>query len=122
MTIKKKVTLRRQACAMVIRRRLRAILFPLALFTVSCAVASYFVWHAINGERGMKAKEDYLAQMEVLNAERIALTKENMALERRIAMMRRESVDRELLEEEARVVLGRVHRNDVVIFEGKGNW
>ncbi len=107
---------------MVIRRRIRAIVFPLVLFTVSGAVASYFVWHAINGERGMKAKEDYLAQMEVLSAERAALQKEKAALERRISMLRSSTVDRELLEEEARVVLGRVHRNDVVIYEGKGNW
>jgi len=107
---------------MVIRRRIRAIVFPLVLFTVSGAVASYFVWHAINGERGMKAKEDYLAQMEVLTAERTALQKEKVALERRISMLRSATVDRELLEEEARVVLGRVHRNDVVIYDGKGNW
>lgn len=105
---------------MVIRRRLRAIVFPLVLLAFSGSVASYFVWHAVNGQRGIKAKEDYLAQMEVLQAERASLVKEKTAIERRIAMLRGETIDRELLEEEARRVLGRVHHSDVVIFAGQG--
>lgn len=104
---------------MVIRRRLRAILFPLILLSVSGPLAGYFVWHAINGQRGIKAKEEYLAQMEVLNGERRALQQEKTSLERRIAMLRGESVDREIIEEEARTVLGRVHKNDVVIFSSR---
>ncbi len=101
---------------MVIRRRLRAILFPLALYAVSGSVTSYFVWHAVNGQRGLKAKEAYHQQMEELLVEKQALQKEKSALERRLAMMQGESVERELLEEEARKVLGRVHKAEVVIF------
>ncbi len=103
---------------MVTRHRLRAILFPLALFVISGTVAAYFVWHAVNGERGTRAKVEYLAQMEVLQAERAALIKEKTGIERRVAMLRGQIVDLELLDEEARRVLGRVHRNDVVIFTG----
>ena len=101
---------------MVIRRRLRAIIFPLALLTFSGSVASYFVWHAVNGQRGIKAKEEFQAEMEVLQSERLALLKEKSGIERRVAMLRGNVVDRELLEEEARRVLGRVHKSDVVIF------
>jgi cell division protein FtsB len=35
--------------------------------------------------------------------------------ERRIALLRSDQIDRDLLDERARVMLGRVHRNDVVI-------
>ena len=101
---------------MVIRSRLRAILFPLLLLAFSGPLAAYFVWHAVNGNRGIKAKEEYRAQMEVLNTEKAALQKEKAALERRIGMLRGETIDRELLEEEARAVLNRVHKNDVVIY------
>lgn len=104
---------------MVIRRRLRAIIFPLLLLAVSGPLASYFVWHAINGQRGIKAKEEYLEQMDLLNAEKQALLKEKAGLERRISMLRGAEVERELLEEEARSVLGRVHKNDVVIFSSR---
>ena len=101
---------------MIIRHRVRAIVFPLALLVFSGSVASYFVWHAINGQRGMKAKTDFQAQMEVLQSERQTLLKEKSSIERRVAMLRGGSIDRELLDEEARRVLGRVHKNDVVIF------
>ena len=104
---------------MVIRSRLRAILFPLALLAFSGAVASYFLWHAINGQRGIKAKDEYLVQMETLQSERTVLLKEKAALERRAALLRGGTIDRELLDEEARRVLGRVHKNDVVIFTDK---
>lgn len=101
---------------MVKRRRLRAFLFPLALYSVSGAVCSYFVWHAVHGDRGLLAKAEYSQQVAVLQSEHAGLKAERQALERRIAMLRAESVERDLLEEEARVQLGRVHRNDVVIF------
>ena len=115
------VTLPGNHAHMVIRPAIRAVLFPLLLLTVSGATASYFVWHAINGQRGIKAKEDYLAQMETLQVERATLLREKTALERRVALLRDKTIDRELLEEEARRVLGRVHRNDVVIFLPKEN-
>ena len=101
---------------MVKRRRLRAILIPLVLYCVSGAVSSYFVWHAVHGNRGLKTKEEYRVQMNALQAERNELTGERKALERRIAMLRAESVERDILEEEALVLLARVHRNDVVVF------
>ncbi len=101
---------------MVKRRRLRAFLFPLALYSISGAVSSYFVWHGVHGDRGLLAKAEYRQQAAELQTEHDVLKSERQALERRIAMLRAESVERELLEEEARVQLGRVHRNDVVIF------
>ena len=36
----------------------------------------------------------------------------------RIALLRSDQIDRDLLEERARVVLGRVHRNDLVVITG----
>lgn len=101
---------------MVHRRRFYAILFPLALYAVSASASTYFIWHAWNGNRGMKAKVEYRAQAKILRAELAELKAEKSGLEHRIAMMRAESVERDILEEEARRQLGRVHRNDVVIF------
>ena len=101
---------------MVKRRRLHAFLVPLGLYSVSGAVSSYFVWHAVHGNRGLLAKEEYSQQVAVLQGEYNRLKSDRQALERRIAMLRAESVERDILEEEARVQLGRVHRNDVVIF------
>ncbi|MBX9757794.1 MAG: septum formation initiator family protein [Beijerinckiaceae bacterium] len=101
---------------MVIRRRLRAVLIPLVLYALSGSAASYFLWHAINGNRGLKAKEEYRRQIETLTAELHGLQDERAAWERRVRMMVADSIERDLLEEEARVELGRVHRDDLVLF------
>ena len=100
---------------MVIRRRWRAIVFPLVLYAVSGSVTSYFVWHAVNGERGLKTKEENQTRMQALSEELDGLRIERIAWERRVEMMRAEAVDRDLLEEEARIQLGRVHKSDLVI-------
>ena len=100
---------------MFIRRRWRAIDFPLVLYAVSGSVTSYFVWHAVNGGRGLKAQDEYQARQEALSQELAELRTERAAWDRRVAMLRAESVDRDLLDEQTRSMLGRVHKNDLVI-------
>ena len=101
---------------MVIRRRLRAVLIPLALYAVSGLFASYFVWHAYNGSRGLKAKEEYRQRIEDLTARLNALQDERAGWERRVAMMSAENIERDLLEEQTRVTLGRVQKDELVLF------
>ncbi len=100
---------------MVIRRRWRAIVFPLILYAVSGSVTSYFVWHAVNGSRGLKTQDEYQAKMEELARELEDLRTERAGWERRVAMLRAEAVDRDLLEEQTRAMLGRVSKSDLVI-------
>ena len=101
---------------MVIRRRLRAVLIPLALYAVSGSAASYFVWHAYNGSNGLKAKEEYRQKMEGLSARLNILKEEREGWERRVSMMAADTIDRDLLEEQARVTLGRVQKDELVFF------
>jgi cell division protein FtsB len=100
---------------MVVRTRLRSVLIPLVLFCVSGAAGSYFVWHAQNGERGIKAKLVYKEEIRALTADRDSLVAERKRWERRIEMMQAEQVDRDLLEEEARLLLGRAGKTDLLI-------
>ena len=106
---------------MIVHQRLRSFIFPTVLFALSTSIAGYFVWHAINGQRGILAKEQFRAQMETLVVERQSLVAEKTAIERRIAMLRGGTIDRELLDEQARKVLGRTHPSDVVIFLDRAN-
>ncbi|WID96885.1 hypothetical protein QO058_00910 [Bosea vestrisii] len=50
-----------------------------------------------------------------METEIAALTSERQDWEKRLTLMRDEAVDRDVLEERARAILGRVHRNDVVV-------
>jgi cell division protein FtsB len=104
---------------MVVRRRARKILIPLLVYSVSAGVAGYFVHHAHSGARGIEAREQFEAQASDLMRELEAVKTERADWERRIALLRSDQIDRDLLEERARVMLGRVHRNDLVIITGQ---
>jgi cell division protein FtsB len=101
---------------MVIRLRYRAVLVPLALYVLSGAFVGYFVWHAVNGERGLKAKVEYRRQIFDLVQQLAALKAERAHWEHRVALMRPDGLDKDLLEEEALVQLDRVDRRDMMIF------
>ena len=104
---------------MVIRRRARRILIPLILYGVSAGIAAYFVHHAHTGARGMEARQQFETLAAALNAEYEGVRKERTEWERRIGLLRADQIDQDLLEERARVMLGRVHRNDLVIITGQ---
>lgn len=93
----------------------RSLIAPLALYSVAGVVAVYFVWHAVNGQRGLKAGEEYEQKLAELRQERDLLKYQRMQWEARLALMKGEKVDADILDEEARRTLGRVHKNDVVI-------
>src|ERR1039457_2568911 len=105
---------------MVIYRRLRATLYPLALYCVSGAIGGYFVWHAVNGERGLKTKDEYEHKIASLRDELDGLKLEHASWDHRIALLSGREIDRDLLDEEARALLGRVNRNDLVVFFRRG--
>jgi len=80
-----------------------------------CAVV-YFGYHAIQGDRGlltMLKLDNRIAAMEVELDESKA---EELALERRVSLLRPASLDRDMLEEQVRLVLNYTHPDDVVIY------
>ena len=100
---------------MVVRRRVRAVVFPLVLWSVSALVVGYFVSQAENGNRGLEAKRALKIQAYGLSKELAAAKDERSMWEHRVSLLRSDQIDRDLLEERARIVLGRVHPNEVVI-------
>ncbi len=112
------LTLRRQCRAMVVRTRFRSVLIPLFFYLAAGAASTFLVWGASNGERGLAAKAAYEAQNEELQQELAGLQQERQRWEHRVNSMRSESVDRDLLEEEAHSRLDRVYKDEVVIFTG----
>ncbi len=101
---------------MVVRTRLRSILTPIVFYLVLGVATGYLVWGASNGEHGLKAKAKYDAEAVGLRAELSGLKDERAELERRVAELEPESVDRDLLDEEAHAELDRVFKDEVVIF------
>jgi len=100
---------------MVVRRRVRMVVLPLGLWTLSALVVGYFVWQAESGNRGLEAKKALKIRAYQLTQEVNAVKAERATWEHRVALLKSDQIDRDLLEERARIVLGRVHANDVVI-------
>jgi cell division protein FtsB len=101
---------------MVVRTRLRSILAPFAFYLVLGVATGYLVWGASNGAHGLKAAEKDAAQAAALETQLSALKDERVRWERKVAALRPENVDRDLLDEEAHLQLDRIGRDEVVIF------
>ncbi|HEY5225410.1 MAG TPA: septum formation initiator family protein [Methylovirgula sp.] len=100
---------------MVVRKRLRAVLFPLSLYCVSGAVGGFFLWHAVNGERGLKTRGDYERKIADLRTELVNLREVRRLGQLKINLLRGQTIDADLLREQAEVQLGRIGKNDLVV-------
>ncbi len=96
-------------------RFLRRILNALALPALFLAVSGYFSWHAVHGERGLLAREQRVADIAAAQAELGRAEAERDAMERRVAGLRGDRVDRDQLDERARALLNMVGRDEIVI-------
>ena len=94
-----------------IRRRARQIA-PQAL--MACLVV-YFVYHAVQGERGLLARLRLETELRELKAFSNDLGQERRALEDRVGLLRLDNLDPDMLEERARLLLNYGHGEDLVI-------
>jgi cell division protein FtsB len=94
-----------------LKRVLKGILVPAAFL----AVSGYFVWHAVHGERGLMAREKRQADIVAARAELTRAEAERDAMERRVAGLRGDRLDRDQLEERARSLLNMVGRDEVIV-------
>jgi cell division protein FtsB len=93
------------------KRRAKAALLPL-LFA---AVCGYFAWHAVHGERGLQAREQRQQQLVAARAELARAEAERDGLERRVAGLRGGEIDRDQLDERARVLLNLLGRDEIAV-------
>ncbi|GGG38210.1 hypothetical protein GCM10010964_27440 [Caldovatus sediminis] len=93
------------------RRRAREALLPV-LFG---AVCGYFLWHSVHGPRGLLAREQRAQEIAAARAELARAEAERDAMERRVAGLRGEVLDRDQLDERARALLNLVAREELVM-------
>lgn len=75
----------------------------------------YLTFHTLSGERGIYALLKEERRLEALKLELAEVTQERAALEHRVNLMSNESLDRDLLDEESRRVLGVGEENELII-------
>src|ERR1700744_5015094 len=90
---------------MVTRKRLRSIFTTLGLYVMAALLIGYFGVNAFSGNRGLKAKEDLDQQIASLSTELDHLQHERMQWERRVALLKSDKLDPDMLDEQARSLL-----------------
>jgi cell division protein FtsB len=100
---------------MVTRRRLRSILTALGLYAMAALLIGYFGVNAFSGNRGLKAKQDIDAQMAALSAELGRLKLERAQWQRRVALLKGDNLDADMLDERARALLDYADPHDLIL-------
>ncbi len=101
---------------MVVRTRLRAFFRQTLLFMGAAAAIAYFGFHAFSGNHGIMARRQYDEQKQKLSDELAALQAERAALERRVTLLKSNSLDPDIIDEKSREMLGLTNPNEVVVF------
>ena len=106
---------------MVTRKRLRSILTTLGLYVMAALLIGYFGANAYSGNHGLKAKEDLDQQIAALSADLDHLKRERAQWERRVALLRADKLDPDMLDEQARALLDYVAPNDLTLMFAWGH-
>jgi cell division protein FtsB len=100
---------------MVSHRRRRAILTALALYTFAALFVGYFAANAFTGNHGLRAQADLDQQLGSMQGELTHLKAERALWERRVALLRSDKIDPDMLDERARALLGFTDPRDLVL-------
>jgi cell division protein FtsB len=101
---------------MDLRRDMKRRLAQMAWPMLGACLAGYFVYHAVQGDRGILAWMQVNQQIKVAQAELNKSDADRDAMDQRVALLSNNSLDLDMLEERARVMLNFSHPDDLVIF------
>jgi cell division protein FtsB len=100
---------------MVSHRRRRTILTALALYTFAALFIGYFAVNAVTGNHGLRAQLDLDQQLASMQQELSDAKAEHALWERRVALLRSERLDPDMLDERARALLGYVDPRELIL-------
>ncbi|MEK1867088.1 FtsB family cell division protein [Ensifer adhaerens] len=99
------------------KRKLGRLVMPL----IAVAFLSYFGYHSIHGGYGLKATEQFDRQIVERQARLDKLTKQRTILEKEVQLMSDGSLERDMLDEKARLALNMSRSDEIVIFHRAAN-
>jgi cell division protein FtsB len=100
---------------MVTRKRLRSFLTALGLHVGAALLIGYFGVNAYTGNHGLRAKQSLDQQIAQLTAELSGLKAERAIWDRRVSLLKSDSLDPDLLDERARALLDYVDPRDLTL-------
>jgi cell division protein FtsB len=100
---------------MVIRPRLRGFFTALGLYVLAALLIGYFGVNAYTGNHGLRARQDLDQQIGAFTAELNQAKAEREQWQRRVALIKSESLDPDMLDERARALLDYADPRDAVM-------
>ena len=100
---------------MVSHRRRHAILTAVGLYVFAALFIGYFAVNAFTGNQGLRAQADLDQQLAAMQAELGTVKAERMVWERRVALLRSDGIDPDMLDERARSLIGYVDARDLTM-------
>jgi len=102
---------------MVTRPRLRSFFTGLGLYCLAAALISYFGLNAYKGDHGLRAREQMDKQIARLTNELAQASAERDMLQRRMKLLKSDSVDPDMLDERARELLDFADPHDLILMQ-----
>lgn len=103
---------------MMTRHRRKSPLNRLWLPALAALFLGYFGYHAFNGSYGLLSLDRLESEAETLKAQLDKLRAERVAIEKRVALLKPESLDADVVDTEARMSLNLLRPDEVVISFG----
>jgi cell division protein FtsB len=100
---------------MVSRRRLHSFVTALGLYVGASLLIGYFAVNAYTGNRGLRAQQDLDYEYAELSRQLERLKVERSFWQRRVALLKSESIDPDMLGERTRAVLNYLDRRELTL-------
>ena len=94
---------------------MRRYVFDVTVMLVCFALLGFFGWHAQYGPRGFANQTQLIEKVVKLEGEHDAIKARREALDRRVSLLRPETIDPDMLDEAARRTLGFAGESDLIV-------
>jgi cell division protein FtsB len=102
---------------MVRRPRIRAFFTALGLYVLAALLIGYFAINAYTGSRGLRARQDLDQRIAALTRQIDDVKAERAQWERRVALLKSDHIDPDMLDERARALLDYADPRDLVLIQ-----
>ncbi len=96
-----------------LRKRARHVVAPV----LGACLMGYFCYHLVQGERGVLAWLRLGNELREAQETSVVVRADRDALERRVSLLRLDSLDRDLLDERARATLNVARPNEIILLK-----
>lgn len=94
-----------------LRARMREVVWP----AVGIATVSYFAYHAVEGDRGLLSWWNLRHEVAIAMSVKAEVAAERKRMDRRVRLLHPTSLDPDMLDERARLMLNLGRKDEIVI-------